>query len=141
MIQKRKVQEDDKLILKAAPASTYKRMNGDVVRVLAVFRDQSKKDKPWCYGFLHPQLGYGTQMAHGFAVPKDADYVLHGTPEVYDREEVILRLLGRVSAQRNVFKFSIPYKENAKKIQEYENILVAHFGFTGEALAALYEGS
>lgn len=139
-MKKRNVDEGDKLILKAAPASIYHRMDGEEVTVMSIFIDDSQKKPLIYYGFFHPKHGSGTMLSYGFCVPTGSDFKLHHESEKYDREEVMTRLVGRIKAQKHIFKFSIPYKENKVKIDEYEAILCNNFGFTRESLDAIYEG-
>lgn len=133
IVLKRNVKVGDTVIVKAASASIYHGMDGDAVKVLAVFQHENHV----CYAFIQPKLGYGALRASGFKTPEGADYKLHTDVTEFVREDAISRYVGCVKARKHVCKTGLPYKDLSAKIEYYKNILVDNFGFTEEALQNL----
>lgn len=141
MSKVRNVTIGDKLLVKAAPASHYSFINGDAVKVVVVFNDETAKGNPICYGFIHSQVGYGVLQEHGFTLPKNAEYKKHSDEVEISRDEAISFVISRKNSLDKISKFTDAYNKVKAEIKVYEEILVKKFGFNEELLASLYEGS
>lgn len=136
----RNVEVGDKLVVKAVPISIYHPMNGDEVKVISVFFHFEGEKNCAYYAFSHPRLGHGVMRGDGgFDIPlkEKENYKLHSDPEMFDREEIISQLVGKIKAQEYIAKCTTPYKNNAADIKSLEKVLIDYFGFTREALDAL----
>lgn len=133
----RNVKANDRLIVKAAPASHYYPIDGHEVLVVNVFEHKVGKKVHTCYAFMHHEIGYGVLIDFGFQLPKGAEYKRHCDEDVFDREEVITRFVGKSKALKHISKSMTMYKDLEAGIKELGGILINHFGFTEESLSDL----